>query len=133
MFSPAEYLTNLHQISLLSGLVTPLGQLPSIPKIPQLQSAPGGIPVVATVPSVPSATECNDIIRAVASSPLAINLAATFTAAFIITILIKKYGPSILGWFRDKMQNFLASIRSKISKRRSNLLQPSVCTVVVMG
>jgi hypothetical protein len=132
MFSPAEYLTNLHQISLLSGLVTPLGQLPSIPKIPQLQSAPGGIPVVATVPPVPSTTECNDIIRAVASSPLAINLAATFTAAFIITILIKKYGPSILGWFRVKMQQFLATIRSKIRLQRSNLLQPASQAMVTV-
>jgi hypothetical protein len=132
MFSPAEYLTNLHQISLLSGLVTPLGQLPSIPKIPQLQSAPGGIPVVATVPPVPSTTECNDIIRAVASSPLAINLAATFTAAFILTIFIKKYGPSILGWFRVKMQQFLATIRSKIRLQRSNLLQPASQAMVTV-
>lgn len=133
MFSPSEYLTNLRQISLLNGLVTPRGQLPTIPPIPQIQSAPSGIPVVATVPGVPSTTECNDLIRAVASSPLAINLASLFAAGLIFTILIKKYGPSILGWFRDKMQRFLASIRSKISKQRSNLLQPSVCTVVAMG
>jgi len=132
MFSPAEYLTSLHQISLLSGLVTPLGQLPSIPKIPQIQSAPGGIPVVATVPPVPSTAECNDIIRAVASSSLAINLAATFTAAFMITILIKKYGPSILGWFRVKMQQFLAAIRSKIRRQRSNLLQPASQAMVMV-
>jgi hypothetical protein len=130
MFSPSEYLTNLRQISLLNGLVTPVGQLPSIPPIPKMESATAGIPVVATVPAAP---ECHDIISAVASSPLAINLAALFAAGLILTILIKKYGPSILAWFRDKMQRFLASIRSKISKRRSNLLQPSVCTVVVMG
>lgn len=133
MFSPSEYLTNLRQISLLNGLVTPQGQLPSIPQIPQMQSAPAGIPVVAAVPGVSSTAECNDLINAVASSSLAINLAALFAAGLILTVLIKKYGPAILAWFRDKMQSFLAAIRSKISKRRSNLLQPSVCTVVVMG
>jgi hypothetical protein len=133
MFSPSEYLTNLRQISLLNGLVTPQGQLPSIPSIPQMQSAPAGIPVVAAVSGVPSTAECNDLINAVASSSLAINLAALFAAGLILTVLIKKYGPTILTWFRDKMQTFLAAIRSKISKRRSNLLQPSVCTVVVMG
>jgi hypothetical protein len=131
MFSPAEYLTNLHQISLLSGLVTPLGQLPSIPQLPKLQSTPGGIPVVATVPGVPSPPECADLITAVAASPLAINLAALFAAGLILTILTKKYGPSILAWFRDKMQRFLASIRSKISKQRSNLLLPASQTVVM--
>jgi hypothetical protein len=129
MFSPAEYLTNLRQISLLNGLVTPQGQLPSIPSIPKIQSAPAGIPVVATVPTAP---ECYDIISAVACSPLAINLAALFAAGLIITVFIKKYGPSILAWFRDKMPRFLASIRSKISKQRTVLLLPA-SQAVVMG
>jgi len=131
MFSPSEYLTNLHQISLLSGLVTPLGQLPSIPQLPKLQSTPGGIPVVATVPPISSTPECNDIISAIASSPLAINLAVGLGAALVLTTLIKAYGPSILAWFRGKMQRFLAAIRSKISKRRTNLLQPSLQVVMV--
>lgn len=98
-----------------------------------MQSTPGGIPVVAVVGFPTNETECNDFINAVACSSLAINLAALFAAGLILTVLIKKYGPAILTWFRDKMQSFLAAIRSKISKRRSNLLQPSVCTVVVMG
>ncbi len=131
MFSPAEYLTNLRQISLLNGLVTPRGQLPSIPAIPQIQSAPAGIPVVATVPGVPSPPECADFISAVASSPLTINLAALFAAGLILTFLIKKYGPSILGWFRGKMQLLLASIRNKINKERSILLLPASQTVVM--
>jgi len=131
MFSPSEYLTNLRQISLLNGLVTPQGQLPSIPQIPQIPSAPGGIPVVAVVGSPTNGTECNDLISAVASSSLVINLAAVFAAGLIITFLIKRYGPHILGWFRSKMHQFLAALRCRIKNKRSNLLQPASCAVVM--
>lgn len=131
MFSPSEYLTNLRQISLLNGLVIPRGQLSSIPQIPQMQSAPGGIPVVAVVGFPTNGTECNDFINAVASFPLAINLAALFAAGLIITFLVKRYGPHILGWFRSKMHQFLAVLRCKIRNKRSTLLQPASYAVVL--
>ena len=128
MFSPAEYLTNLRQTSLLSTLVTPQGQLPSIPSIPKMVSTPVGVPVVATVPST---TECNDLIHFIASSSLTINVAAILAAALIITHFIRKYGPSILAWFRDKMQKFLGAIRDKISKQRIIALLPESHTMVM--
>lgn len=128
MFSPSEYLTNLNQTSLLSNLVTPQGQLPSIPSIPKMVSAPAGVPVVATVPST---TECNDFIRSIASSSLTINVAVTLAAALVLTYLIKKHGPNILAWFRDKMQKFLAAIRSKIFNQRVTALLPASHALVM--
>ena len=128
MFSPSEYLTNLRQISLLNGLVTPQGQLPSIPQIPKMASVPG-IPVVATVPT--TSGECNDIIQAVASSPLALGLAATVAAALLLTYLIKKHGPTILQWFRSHAQQFITSIKAKLKRQRTIALLPSAQTVVM--
>lgn len=131
MFSPAEYLTNLRQISLINNLVTPRGQLPSIPPIPQLSSTPAAIPVVATVPGVTPSTECNDVISAIAFCPLTIGVATGLAAALILTYLIRKHGQSILAWFRDKKQQFLAAIRNKLLKNRViGLLPPSQAIVM---
>lgn len=128
MFSPAEYLTNLRQISLLNNLVTPRGQLPSIPGIPQI-NAGAGIPVVATVP--PVGGECNDIIASLATSTISIKIAAILGTALIVSYFIKKYGRTILDGLRDKMQTILVSIKNKIYKQREiYLLAPSQSMVI---
>jgi hypothetical protein len=129
MFSPAEYLTNLRQISLLNGLVTPRGQLPTIPAIPQVNGAGGVIPVVATVP--PAGTECNDIITSLANSTISIRIAAIVGTALIVAYFIKKYGRTILAGLRGKIQHILASIESKIWKQRTvYLLAPAQSLVI---
>lgn len=128
MFSPSEYLTNLRQISLLNGLVTPQGQLPSIPQIPKIVSTPG-IPVVATVP--PISGECNDIINAVASSPLTLGIAAAVAGALLLTYLIRKHGATILHWFRSNAQQFITSIKAKLRKQRTIALLPAAQTMVM--
>jgi len=134
MFSPSEYLTNLRQISLLNGLVTPAGQLPSVPQIPKLVSSPG-IPVVTTVPGIGvscSSHECNDLIRTVASSPLAIGIAGVVAAALLLTYLVKKHGPAILKWFRQNAKQFVASITAKLKRQRNVYLLPSSQSVVTI-
>jgi hypothetical protein len=128
MFSPAEYLTNLRQISLLNGLVTPRGQLPSIPAIPQI-NAGVGIPVVATVP--PVGGECNDILASLASSTISIKIAAILGTVLIVSYFIKKYGRTILDGLRGKIQHILASIEDKIRKQRTvYLLAPAQSMVI---
>lgn len=128
MFSPAEYLTNLRQISLLNNLVTPRGQLPAIPPIPQI-NAGAGIPVVATVP--PAGGECNDMIASLVTSPISIKLAAILGTALIVTYFIKKYGRTILDGLRGKIQHILASIENKIRKQRTvYLLAPAQSMVI---
>lgn len=128
MFSPSEYLTNLRQITLLNGLVTPQGQLPAVPQVPKIVSTPG-IPVVATIH--PITGQCNDIIRTVASSPLALGVAAAVAGALVLTFLIKKHGAAILQWFRSHAQQFLSSIKAKLKKQRTVALLPPAQTLVM--
>lgn len=129
MFSPSEYLTNLRQISLLNGLVTPRGQMPAIPPIPTM--TPGvGIPVVATVPPVQG--ECNDMLAFLVTSSLSIKVAAIIGTALIVAYLVKKYGKSILVSLRSKIKEILVSIENKFRKQRSvYLITPTQS--VVMG
>jgi len=130
MFSPAEYLTNLRQISLLNGLVTPRGQLPAIPPIPQMSPGVGPIPVVATVPA--SQEQCNDMIAMLAGSTVALKIAAIIGAALLVTYLIKKYGRTILTALQSRMKEIVLAIQNKISRQRSVYLLP-VSQTVVMG
>lgn len=133
MFSPNEYLTNLRQITLLNGLVTPAGQLPSIPQIPKMAHTPG-IPVVTTVPGIGvsgTSQECNDLIRAVASCRLPIVIAGVVAGALLLSYLVRKHGPAVLQWFRQHAQRFVASIRAKIRKHRSLYLLPGTQSVVM--
>lgn len=133
MFSPSEYLTNLRQITLLNGLVTPLGQMPQIPQIPKMVSG-SGIPVVTTVPGVginAGGQECNDIIQAVAASPLALGIAGAVAGAIILTYLVRKHGPAILKWFRQHTQQFIASIKAKLRRQRSVYLLSGSQSVVM--
>lgn len=130
MFSPSEYLTNLRQISLLNGLVTPRGQLPAIPPIPQMAPGVGPIPVVATVPA--SQEQCNDMIALLAGSTVALKIAAIIGAALILTYLVRKYGRTILTSLRSKIQDIVLAIQNKISRQRSVSLLP-VSQTVVMG
>jgi len=128
MFSPSEYLTNLRQISLLNGLVTPRGQMPAIPPIPQMNVGPG-IPVVATVP--PAGGECNDMIGFLATSSLGLKIAAIVGTALIVAYFVKKYGKTILTGLRGKIQQILASIENKIRKQRTvYLLAPAPSMVI---
>jgi len=128
MFSPAEYLTNLRQISLLNGLVTPRGQLPAIPPIPQMNAA-GPIPVVATV--TPAGGECNDMIGFLAASPLTLKIAAIVGAALILTYLVKKYGRHILPSLRARLKDIVQSIQNKIRNQRPVYLLPVPQSVVL--
>lgn len=130
MFSPAEYLTNLRQISLINWLVTPPGQMPALPPIPQMSPGVQPIPVVATVP--PSQEQCNDIIAALALAPFSLKIAAIIGTAIILTYLIRKYGPTILASLRGKMSDIVGAIKNKISRRRTVYLLP-VSHSVVMG
>ena len=129
MFSPAEYLTNLRQVSLLNSLVTPWGQLPAIPAIPQVNGAGGVIPVVAAVS--PTTGECYDMITSLANSTISIKIAAIVGTALIVAYFIKKYGRTILAGLRSKIQHILASIESKIWKQRTvYLLAPAQSMVI---
>jgi hypothetical protein len=124
MFSPSEYLTNLRQLTLLNGLVTPPGQLASIPQIPKLVSN-SGVPVVTAVPGVGltgTSHECNDLIRSLALSPLAISIAGAVAGALILMHLVKKYGPAVMQWFRRNAHQFIASIKAKLKKQRTTYL-----------
>jgi hypothetical protein len=118
MFSPAEYLTNLNQISLLNGLVIPFKPIgPSIP-------------VVATVP--PGAEQCNDVISFLAASPIGLKTAAIIGAAIILTYLIKKYGRTILTSLQSRIKDIVLAIQQKINRQRTVQLLP-VSQTVVMG
>ena len=133
MFSPNEYLTNLRQITLLNGLVTPPGQLPSIPQIPKMVHSQG-IPVVTTVPGIGvsgNSQECYDMIRSVAMSPLAISIAGAVAGALLLTHLVRKHGPAVLQWFRQHAQQFIASIKAKIKRQRATQLLPGTQSVVM--
>lgn len=131
MFSPSEYLTNLRQISLLNGLVTPQGQLPHLPQIPKMVSGPG-IPVVATVPGIGVSTgECNDFIRTAATSPLVLGIAAAVAGALILTHLVRKHGPAVMQWFRQHAQQFIASIKARIKRQRATQLLSGTQSVVM--
>lgn len=118
MFSPTEYLTTLNQISLLNGLV------PSAPGL----STPA-VPLVAAVPAFNR--ECNDILRGIAASPLALGVAAAIAGAVIITHLLRKHGPAVLTWFRQHMQQFVSSIKAKLKRQRTIALLPAAQTVVM--
>ena len=125
MFSPSEYLTNLHQAQLLNQLVTPVGQLP---RIPFMRSNEAAIPVVTAVPTVGA---CGDIIAAVGGTSLLLKAAAVLAGGLIITYFIKKYGSSVMTWFRSNMDQFIASVSRKLSWYRRGSLVPAVATVVV--
>lgn len=118
MFSPTEYLTALNQISLLNGLVPPP---------PGIGAA--AVPVVAAVPTTYG--ECNDILRGIAASPLALGVAAAIAGAVIITHLVRKHGPAVLAWFRQHMQQFVSSIKAKLKRQRTIALLPAAQTLVM--
>lgn len=130
MFSPAEYLTNLRQISLINRLVTPPGQMPALPPLPQMSPGAGPIPIVATVPI--SQEQCNDIIAALALTPFSLKIAAIIGAAILLTYLIRKHGPTILASLRSKMSDIVVAIKNKISRQRTVYLFP-VPESVVLG
>lgn len=120
MFSPAEYLTNLNQISLLNGLVIPFRPVgPSIP-------------VVATVPPAAGAEQCGDMLSFLATSPIGLKAAAIIGAALILTYLVKKYGKTILTALRSRMHEIVVAVQQKISKQRQVQLLP-ISQTVVMG
>lgn len=120
-------------MTLLNGLVTPPGQLPSIPQIPKMVNSVG-IPVVTAVPGIGlngTCQECNDLIRSIALSPIAIGIAGAIAGAIILTHLVKKYGPAVLQWFRQNTQQFIASIKAKIKRQRATQLLPGTQSVVM--
>lgn len=125
MFSPSEYLTNLHQAQLLNRLVTPAGQLPQIPFMRSNESA---IPVVTAVPIMGT---CGDIIAAVGGTSLLLKAAAILATGLIMAYFVKKYGPSVLAWFCSNMQQLVASVSRKLSWYRRGSLTPAIATVVV--
>lgn len=129
MFSPAEYLTNLRQISLLNSFFTPVGQFPAIPAIPQMSSGAATVPLVSTVPV--SQEQCNDIITFLAVTPIGLKVAAVVGAALILTYLIRKYGSTILTALRSRMKEIVVALQNKISRQRSVYLLPSSHTVVM--
>lgn len=129
MFSPAEYLTNLNQMVLLQGLVTPRGQLPQIPSMPKM-SGTIGIPVITTVPS--TFEQCNDLIQTIGSSPLVLGLAASLASGLILYYLVKKHGPVILQWIRKNMYQFVASIKRRLRLQRKLHLLPGSQSVVMV-
>ena len=118
MFSPTEYLTQLNQISLLNQIHN-LGR-------------PSQIPVVTAVPAIGySGGECNDLIQAVALSPLTIGIAGAVAGALLLTHLVRKHGPAVLQWFRQHAQQFIASIKAKIKRQRATQLLPGTHSVVM--
>ena len=118
MFSPTEYLTQLNQISLLNQIHN-LGR-------------PSQIPVVTAVPAIGySGGECNDLIRAVALSPLTIGIAGAVAGALLLTHLVRKHGPAVLKWFRQHAQQFIASIKAKIKRQRATQLLTGTQFVVM--
>lgn len=114
MFSPAEYLTNLNQIGLLSTLAIPTR---------------GSVPVAATVPAIHD--QCNDVLASLAISTLSIKVAAIVATALIIVYLVKKYGKSILASLRTKIKHILASLENKFRKQRSVYLIAPTQSVVI--
>lgn len=117
MFSPAEYLTNLNQASLLNGLVIPF------------KPVGNSIPVVATVPA--SQEQCADMFNFLAASPLGIKAAAIIAAAFLVTYFIKRYGRTILTALRSRMKEIVLALQNKISRQRSVYLLPASQTMVM--